>query len=233
MILVRDAGSNFYFTLIVKSIDPNIKSGLSYHVMQRNGNEIINYDYSCSLKNDIMQQATSEQKAKLFEGLAADGKKWDAEKKKIVDVFVPKDGDIVVAEYRTHYKWILIFKSVKDLKNDRYNYYALVGEEGVKLNDWMCTSNIRSATEEEKQRLFYALKTKGHRWNAETKQIENVRWRAKKNEGYYYVTAFGCVDIENEDFGRRCDVAYSIGNYFKTEEEAEAMAEKFKQLLKQ
>ena len=34
---------------------------------------------------------------------------------------------------------------------------------------------LRLATEDEKKKLFYALSIKGKRWNAETKQVEDIK----------------------------------------------------------
>lgn len=58
------------------------------------------------------------------------------------------------------------------------------------------------------------------------------RWRAKKNCEYYYINSReevvadleGCTVVDDEHF--------NIGNYFRTREEAEEMANKFKQMLK-
>lgn len=58
------------------------------------------------------------------------------------------------------------------------------------------------------------------------------RWRAKKNCEYYYINSRvevvvyleGCTVVDDEHF--------NIGNYFRTREEAEEMADKFKAMLK-
>lgn len=53
---------------------------------------------------------------------------------------------------------------------------------------------------------------------------EYKRWRAKEDYKYWYIDSCGQVDYcwEFEDNG---DDSYAIGNYFKTEEEAEAYKE--------
>ena len=76
----------------------------------------------------------------------------------------------------------------------------------------------------------------GKRWNAETKQVEDVkpkRWRAESNEYYSYLDSFLTVSEDLEHFVLSNDLRYDSGNYFKTEEQAEAAAEKIKELLKQ
>ena len=60
------------------------------------------------------------------------------------------------------------------------------------------------------------------------RQESEVRWRAKFNEIFYYSTSYGeiCADCDgycNTENGR-----YTLGNYFKTEEEAKNVVEKIK-----
>lgn len=57
------------------------------------------------------------------------------------------------------------------------------------------------------------------------------RWRAERGRGYYYIddecTAFGTYDYRcNED-----NIRYELGNYFRTEEDAEKALEKIKQIF--
>ena len=58
------------------------------------------------------------------------------------------------------------------------------------------------------------------------------RWRAEKGERYWYVGSYGGVESTTDT--RMCtdDCRYAIGNYYRTREEAEAMAEKFKKWMK-
>lgn len=59
------------------------------------------------------------------------------------------------------------------------------------------------------------------------------RWRAEEGGIYYFVNAFGEVldDIDNHMSMSSNDL-YDIGNYFRTQEEAEKLAEKFKAIIK-
>lgn len=57
------------------------------------------------------------------------------------------------------------------------------------------------------------------------------RWRAERGRGYYYIddecTAFGTYDYRcNKD-----NIRYELGNYFRTEEDAEKALEKIKQIF--
>ena len=126
--------------------------------------------------------------------------------------YVPKDGDIVYAQWegdRSNYKWIFIYK--KSL-TDPYK---------------------RPATEAEKQRLFDALAKQGKRWNAEKKCVEDLpRWRAKKNGTYYYVNDDSSIRETKEMEWAIDNDFYNVGNYFRTREAAEKVAEQIKDIFK-
>lgn len=88
--------------------------------------------------------------------------------------FIPpfKDGDVVAT---TNGTWIGITKGGKNNglmptycvidSNDEFEAYLDRNEE------WAFS---RLATEEEKQKLFQAIKDNGYKWNAETKTLEKV-----------------------------------------------------------
>lgn len=58
------------------------------------------------------------------------------------------------------------------------------------------------------------------------------RWRAKKNCEYYYINSRAEVVVDLEASTVVDNKQFNIGNYFRTKEEAEEMAVKFKQMLK-
>lgn len=88
-----------------------------------------------------------------------------------------KDGDIIYWEYKESKQnnGIAIFKS----KDNKYInlYIDLLSVYGL-IDDLPCVTKnkiiSRLATEEEKQKLFYALEKSGKRWNPKTKQIEDI-----------------------------------------------------------
>ena len=56
-----------------------------------------------------------------------------------------------------------------------YGYYAIITSIGnFKVNNFCSGSKYRLATEEEKQKLFDAIKKNGYRWNAETNTLEEL-----------------------------------------------------------
>lgn len=63
----------------------------------------------------------------------------------------------------------------------------------------------------------------------QVKEIEKPkykRWRAEMDNGYYYLDDFGDVQCEEDQRVDIDDFRYNIGNYFKTEEEAEEYKKK-------
>lgn len=88
------------------------------------------------------------------------------------------------------------------------------------------------ATPSEVEHFHEILHKYGKEWDAEKKQFVEWRWKPKEGDTYYYVD--GCTLVEDRTFeGRVFDERhYEVGNCFRTREEAEAMAEKIKKLLK-
>lgn len=65
-----------------------------------------------------------------------------------------------------------------------------------------------------------------------TDEPQPKRWRAEEEAFYYFVDATFSATCEREMYSQIDGYRYSSGNYFRTKEEAEEMAVKFKQLLK-
>ena len=62
----------------------------------------------------------------------------------------------------------------------------------------------------------------------EKQEHRNKRWRGEKNEDYYYILGNGGINTNNEDLSLYDNMLYDMGNYFKTEKEAQIVAEKIK-----
>lgn len=99
------------------------------------------------------------------------------------------------------------------------------------------TNLFRPATDSEKQLLFDALAKEGKMWDAERKQVVDLpRWRAEKEESYFHVFIDPVIQtqvIHATEF--RCcadEKRYQLGNYFKTEEAAERVAEQIREIFK-
>lgn len=99
-----------------------------------------------------------------------------------------KDGDIVVNQMGKPF----ILKSYDSLKNNVCSYCGIDcwGSFRLGSEDWTVACDVRYATEEEKQKLFQAIKDNGYRWNPKTKMEKlitpkfNVGDRIKKKGDY-------------------------------------------------
>lgn len=88
-----------------------------------------------------------------------------------------KDGDILVAEEDNYYDRVIFIAAIEDdivskaLINVRYKDYE------VNYNKYRFghNRNLRLATDSEKQQLFSALKKEGKRWDAEKRQIVDLK----------------------------------------------------------
>ena len=88
-----------------------------------------------------------------------------------------KDGDIVVAEEDNYYDKVIFIAAIKDtivskvLINVRYEDYE------VHYNEYRFGHNrsLRLATDSEKRQLFDALEKRGKAWDAEKKQIVDLK----------------------------------------------------------
>lgn len=109
-----------------------------------------------------------------------------------------KDGDIVVykCEIEDIPDVIFIFRG-KNQHSPYYSYYASLDSDGFlsyKLGAFgIYNRELRLATEEEKQQLFDALAKEGKAWDAEKKQIVNLKPKSKF-EPFDKVLVRDCLD---------------------------------------
>lgn len=62
---------------------------------------------------------------------------------------------------------------------------------------------------------------------------ENTRWRASREENYWFIDECFEPFRQIEVMHNKDTELYNIGNYFQTREQAQAAADKIKQLLKE
>ena len=86
--------------------------------------------------------------------------------------YEPQDGDVCYAESKTGYNDVFIYKAGYR-KTEYYVATNTIPTTGAVVADDLI-AELRPATEEERQRLFDALKERGKRWNAEKKIIEVI-----------------------------------------------------------
>ena len=94
--------------------------------------------------------------------------------------FVPpcnfKEGDILITAHGNPF----ILKEIDNNKIcESYCGIRQNGEFVIGSSHWTSNYNLQLATEEEKQKLFQAIKDNGYRWNAETKTLEKEEKKDK------------------------------------------------------
>ena len=144
--------------------------------------------------------------------------------------YVPKDGDVVSCN-----SVVAIYAGTNETEGIM-TYAALYGQRlqtVVSERGWGCTFEYRPATEAEKQRLFDALAKQGKRWNAEKKCIEDLpRWRAEVGFDYYLIERDLTIRTQKDLRWNIDDSIHNAGNYFRTHEAAEKVAEQIREIFK-
>ena len=125
-----------------------------------------------------------------------------------------KDGDIVMWEDRGSLV-AFIYKERKDIALVKHHFALYTGSLGiVTVTDGeisLVENEIVFATEEEKQKLFDAIKANGYKWNPETKTLEKLpkfkvgdRIRKEDNNSRVYTingVYSSMYGVEERDFG--------------------------------
>lgn len=189
--------------------------------------------------------ATKEEKEAFLEKLEKEyHKKWNPKKKCLEDIYIPKFGDIVRIEYpdinvfkRNYVISIFPNKKVPVKNSDCFFDIATINMDGdINIKNSHAAYNYNHvflASESEKQELFDKLAEAGKRWNPKTKELEDIRWKPKPGEHFWYITTLGDIAFTGYIKGYPLDEQLiSINNCFKTKRIAEKEAEKFKEFLK-
>ena len=147
---------------------------------------------------------------------------FEKEEKEKVQEF--KEGDVLHSVYADI---TLIFEKYSTCYSFT-SHYSTLNAAGF---DWAVKS-FRHATKEEKAELFDKMKEQGLQWNAEKKEVEKVRWRAKKGDRFYcFDTDFSVLD-GLEEGSKLDDSSWRSYNYFRTAEQAEEAAKCVKETLR-
>ena len=160
---------------------------------------------------------------------------------KKVQKYEPKDGDFVYVKAR--YEHIAIFK--KEVGEDMYVYAdwnmsfsvsKIIIDDSRPLCFIHKLREIRPATEREKKILIDQLAKVNKRWDEENKCLEDARWRAAPGESFYTIDPFGDVNLITPPYNPNIIYddyqIWQIGNYFKTREAAEKVAEQIREIFK-
>jgi hypothetical protein len=145
-----------------------------------------------------------------------------------------KDGDIVTWEDRGSLV-AFIYKKRKDVAIVEHHFALYAGSLGVSINGEisLIESEIVFATEEEKQKLFDAIKANGYKWNEETKTLEKLFEPKFKvgdivqDKDNYKVRIFD-VSIEDKCYGYESLAVNGIGGIsFDRQDDWELVPNKF------
>ena len=184
--------------------------------------------------------ATSKEKSAFLERLKKEcNRRWNAEKKCLEYIY--QFGDIVKVTFRgcRGFKrdyMICIYPNKDFSEEDNFFNLPFLSLNGkLVLDDTggsMFCKSITPASAKEKQELFDKLAEAGKRWNPETKQLEDIRWRAKEGDKYFVVNDLLNI-LSYKDYNNKSDnELYKIGNYFRTPEAALKAANQIKEIFK-
>jgi hypothetical protein len=153
--------------------------------------------------------------------------------------FIPpcrfKDGDVISDALAT-----CIFKREGRIKGT-VDYYCGIHDDYFCVKDnkrnqdghYGCIVDYRLATEEEKQKLFDAIKANGYKWNEETKTLEKLtepkfKVRDTIQDAGGYKVEITKVDIDEECYEYISTIAKGIGSIpFELQDEWELVPNKF------
>lgn len=157
------------------------------------------------------------------------------------DISQFKDGDVVVYHYGEDASTIAILQGEVDTISKYLfieDYVSLDSVEGLLLdsNYTDAATDVRYATEEEKQKLFDALEKEGLTWDAEKKELVKLKWKPKIRETcfapYFDFPGFITKQWLWEINGYSTEY-YNRGWCFKTKEECEAYCARLNDVIKE
>ncbi len=136
--------------------------------------------------------------------------------------------------------WItLVYKEYDYIKGNLHFFVSGNGHDTIyrHASSWARSlayesEDVRYATPAEIEEFHDLLHSNGKHWNDETFQLEGYFWKPRIGQPYYYIAASAQI-LDTTNDGCPADSAMiSIGNCFKTKEEAELYLDKFKKVFK-
>jgi len=153
--------------------------------------------------------ATEEEKQKLFDAIKENGYHWNPETKTLEELPKFKNGDIVYIKTKSGNEWLSIYKEFEGRNLRSYAHITLDDNLRFYYNrlsyNILCykeeISELRFATEEEKQKFFQVIKDNGYRWNSETKKMEELP-KFKVGDRIKQMSSNRYYTIKNIEFDR-------------------------------
>lgn len=155
--------------------------------------------------------------------------------------FKPKFGDIVKVinneKYNNKRDYIICIFPNKPLPIENCPFFDIANINRIGLLSSLCGyiegNKIVPASESEKKELFDKLEKVGKRWNPEKKQLEDIRWKPKEGEKYYFVD-LDC-NISRTEFSNSFDIdrkRVEANNCFRTKESIKKVADQIRDIFK-
>lgn len=160
-------------------------------------------------------------------------------KEEKVDITQFKDGDIITCGWKD-YSWTCVLRGkIEQIVDNMFiAEYCNVDSDG----DYSCENGntgsatwVRYATEEEKQKLFDVLAKEGKTWDAEKKEVVELKWKPKTDDDYF-IPVFTFRDLFYACNQVWCDLPCDINSYnrgwcFKTKEECGEFCRRLNQAI--
>lgn len=225
------------FIAIISFIEPNgrIWYHCWYHTKYKECKIKTDFGIGCINDGDEIRFATEEEKQKLFHAIKENGYKWNEKTKTLETLLEPtfKNGDILTTVKGSIfiYKGLMYYgKNLADFYcgyNIDKTFFSKISKEAHFGNVTEC----RFATEEEKQKLFQAIKDNGYKWDDKNKILEKViKPKFKVGDKIVnddYVVEIIDMDIEGEVYGYKSKMGGTGGILFIEQDEWELVPDKF------
>lgn len=210
----EDAGK---VVVIVHCVGINeIRSGAALY---SDGTLVTNY---LSFPIDGYRKPTEEETRGIHKALSRSGLEWSYEYSKVVEKFMPLNGNYVCVTFPDGSEGVGVFSHIVDYnvimycfkKGDdpvQYSYEINIG-----LSDEL---QFRTLSAVEKKSILDELDSVGKSWNPYVKRIEDNNLRVPKGDPYYFINDRFYVIKVHETLSTLDNRRYANGNYFKTKED--------------
>jgi len=137
------------------------------------------------------------------------------------DILISNDGKSFVVYNHDNVEEFHGFETMCYVSDDSFSIITVADKDSY---------HFVTASEREQ---FHKLLHKHHKdWDVDRKQLVDWKWKPKAGENYFFISSRLSVEDTSNDGFDIDEARIRRGNCFRTREEAEAMAEKIKKLLK-
>lgn len=143
-----------------------------------------------------------------------------------------KDGDLLVSYSTGAGKLYAVYDDDSEFMYYSIIAYVYVDIDTCDVNAAFSKDRFKLASDEEHKEFHELLHKHGKDWDAENKILVDWKWKPERHEDYFFVYTDLSVKRTSNDVLKIDNDRILCGNCFRTREEAEAMAEKIKKLLK-